>query len=79
MKVLWLCNIMLPIIAEHFHKEASNKEGWLSGLVEVVLARRQENGIELAIAFPAPEELLQGNGQKDVLRAEIAIPKAAEK
>ena len=72
MKVLWLCNIMLPMIAEHFHKEASNKEGWLSGLVDVVLSRKQENGIELAIAFPAPQELLQENGQNAVFRAEIS-------
>ena len=28
MKVLWLCNIMLPAVAEHFHRESSNKEGW---------------------------------------------------
>ena len=28
MKVLWVCNIMLPVIAEALHKEASNKEGW---------------------------------------------------
>ena len=34
MKVLWVCNIMLPVIAEALHKEASNKEGWLSGLLE---------------------------------------------
>ena len=26
MKVLWVCNIMLPVIAEALHKEASNKE-----------------------------------------------------
>lgn len=72
MKVLWLCNIMLPVIAEHFQKETSNKEGWLSGLVEVVLARKQENGIELAIAFPASEELLQEKGENGVLRTVIS-------
>ena len=38
MKVLWVCNIMLPVIAEALHKEASNKEGWLSGLLEQVAA-----------------------------------------
>ena len=38
MKVLWICNIMLPVIAEALHKEASNKEGWLSGLLEQVAA-----------------------------------------
>ena len=31
MRVLWLCNIMLPVIAEHLGKEVNNKEGWLSG------------------------------------------------
>ena len=57
MRVLWLCNIMLPMIAEQLHMEASNKEGWLSGLANVVLERRMENGIELAVAFPAPAGL----------------------
>lgn len=52
MRILWLCNIMLPAIAEQLEEEASNKEGWLSGLAEVVLSRQQENGIELAVAFP---------------------------
>lgn len=32
MKVLWLCNIMLPVIADYLGLPASNKEGWLSGL-----------------------------------------------
>ena len=57
MRVLWLCNIMLPMIAEQLHMEASNKEGWLSGLANVVLEKRLENGIELAVAFPAPAGL----------------------
>lgn len=57
MRVLWLCNIMLPVIAEYLHLEASNKEGWLSGLASVVLERKRQNGIELAVAFPASREL----------------------
>lgn len=60
MKVLWLCNIMLPPVAAQMELEASNKEGWLSGLVEQVLRRGSQNGIELAAAFPAPEEMLAG-------------------
>lgn len=71
MKVLWLCNIMLPLIAEHFQMEASNKEGWLTGLVDALLSDRRENQITLAIAYPAPAELLQREGQKDILRAEL--------
>ncbi|MCQ2538811.1 MAG: glycosyltransferase family 4 protein [Acetatifactor sp.] len=58
MKVLWLCNVMLPAIAEQLHMEASNKEGWITGLAEVLLRRKAENGIDLAIAFPVPAELL---------------------
>lgn len=57
MRVLWLCNMMLPAIAEQLKLEASNKEGWISGLASVVLQRQGENGIELAVAFPAPAEL----------------------
>lgn len=58
MRVLWLCNMMLPAIAEQMKLEASNKEGWISGLASVMLRRQGENGIELAVAFPAPEALL---------------------
>ena len=57
MKVLWLCNIMLPAVAEHFHRESSNKEGWLSGLLTAVLSHGDCNGIELAVAFPVAERL----------------------
>lgn len=56
-KVLWLCNIMLPAVAAYLGRPASNKEGWLSGLASVLLERKQENGIELHIAFPVEKEL----------------------
>ncbi len=32
MKVLWLCNIMLPAIAEELGLPYSNREGWLTGI-----------------------------------------------
>ena len=54
MKILWLCNMMLPVIAQHFNIEASNKEGWLSGLADVMLSHHEENGVELSVAFPLP-------------------------
>lgn len=59
MKILWLCNVMLPVIAGQLGIEASNKEGWISGLADVLLKRRQENGVELAVAFPAPASLME--------------------
>lgn len=56
MKALWICNMMLPVIAEHLGLEGSNKEGWLAGLCGEVLKRQQENGIELHVAFPVEAE-----------------------
>ena len=52
MKVLWLCNIMLPAAAHRLGREASNKEGWISGMADAVLTHQQENEISLSIAFP---------------------------
>ncbi|MCM1326818.1 MAG: glycosyltransferase family 4 protein [Bacteroidales bacterium] len=52
MRVLWICNIMLPVIAEYLKLESSNKEGWLSGLASAVLEREEENKIRLGVAFP---------------------------
>ena len=53
MRVLWLCNIMLPDVATKWGLKASNKEGWLSGICETVKRNRD---FELAISFPAPKE-----------------------
>ncbi|MCM1056213.1 MAG: glycosyltransferase family 4 protein [Firmicutes bacterium] len=57
MKVLWLCNVMMPMIAKKLNMEASNKEGWLSGMASVLLKKQNENSIELAVAFPAPDKM----------------------
>jgi len=56
MRILWVCNIMLPRIAKELGVEGSAKEGWLSGLCDTILERRQENEIELHVAFPANKE-----------------------
>lgn len=52
MKVLWLCNIMLPVIARHLGAAVSSKEGWVSGMADVVLANQNKNHIALSVAFP---------------------------
>lgn len=64
MRVLWVCNIMLPVIAEQLHMEAGNKEGWIVGLASAVLDGRRESGIELAVAFPAPVLAAQARGAR---------------
>ena len=63
MKILWLCNIMLPMIAKQLRMEATNKEGWITGLAKAVLENCRENHIELAVAFPGPKELFTGENE----------------
>ena len=68
MRVLWVCNIMLPVIAEHLGRETCNKEGWLSGLCSVILLRQKENRIDLHVAFPVEKEM-DGYMEEIVTRA----------
>lgn len=59
MRVLWICNIMLPRIAEKLGQEVNNKEGWLTGLMDAVLmhnASDMEHTVQLGIAFPVAKE-----------------------
>lgn len=64
MKVLWICNIMLPVIARALQRECSNKEGWLTGLMDALLAG--DFPVELGVAFPiAPgQDLLWGTADR---------------
>ena len=59
MRVLWLCNIMLPAIAEKLHLDSSVKEGWLTGLLSQVIAQGEQSGIQLGIAFPTNDNLAE--------------------
>lgn len=56
MRVLWVCNIMLPIVAKQLGLPYSNKEGWLSGLAERILAD-ESSSITLGVYFPAEIKL----------------------
>ena len=49
MKVLWLCNSVLPEVAYEFGVKPSNTGGWLSGQLNSL---RKNKEIELAVAFP---------------------------
>ena len=55
MRILWVCNIVLPVVAKHLNMEVSNKEGWLTGLSEQILKKQESNEIEFAVACPIPE------------------------
>lgn len=56
MRVLWLCNIMLPAIGERLGLPYSSREGWLSGIYERIsrtYGKENDSGITaLAICFP---------------------------
>ena len=69
MRILWICNIMLPRVAEHLGLTASNKEGWLTGLSDTILKEKKENHIELAVAFPVGSALAE---------SKISVPAKAE-
>lgn len=53
MKVLWVCNIMLPVAAGKLGILCSNREGWLSGIFEQLTGKDKDKKIELGICFPA--------------------------
>ncbi len=74
MKVLWLCNIIMPMIAKQLNLEVTNKEGWISGMAEAVLKNQQDNGLELAVAFPAPRNMFPEN--HDICRKVIKVGNA---
>ncbi len=57
MRILWLCNTMIPMIAQQLGLGSTQKEGWISGLCDTVMGKQKENKITLAIAFPLPEGL----------------------
>lgn len=68
MRVLWLCNIMLPAIARELGLPYSNREGWLTGLYERICMENnadkknvdkgnddKNSMIELGICFPVED------------------------
>ncbi len=62
MRVLWLCNIMLPAFAKREGLPFSVREGWLTGcfhrlVAEKVEAGKDENLLELGVCVPVPEFL----------------------
>ena len=52
MRVLWVCNIMLPAFAKAKGLPWSDREGWLSGAYEKLKAGRNTVKIQLGISFP---------------------------
>ncbi|WP_026498308.1 glycosyltransferase family 4 protein [Butyrivibrio sp. WCD2001] len=55
MKVLWVCNIMLPAFAKAKGLAWSDREGWLSGAYDKILMGKENCNITLGVAFPAED------------------------
>ncbi len=55
MKVLWLCNLILPQAAEELGMTHIHKEGWVEGLLTAI-TKEAGDDIRIAVAFPVSEE-----------------------
>ena len=53
MRVLWICNIMPPIIGQYLGKECSVKEGWISGILMRMM--KEKEAVELGICYPVTD------------------------
>lgn len=65
MRVLWLCNVILPQIADYLNTKKNNYGGWLVGLSNALI---REKGIELTIIFPETKGLDRVKGETDNMK-----------
>lgn len=54
---MWVCNIAIPAIATQLDLPVSNREGWLTGLMEKICLKDISGRFSLGVAFP-----VEGNG-----------------
>lgn len=52
MRVLWVCNIAVPAIATQLDLPVSNREGWLTGIIEKISLKPIGGRFSLGVAFP---------------------------
>ncbi|MCR4618655.1 MAG: glycosyltransferase family 4 protein [Lachnospiraceae bacterium] len=64
MKILWMCNLILPAVAEALSLPTIPKEGWVKGLYDAIIAGKKDGTDipEICFAFPVSSELLKANG-----------------
>lgn len=67
MKVLWICNLILPEIAEQMGLGTIPKEGWVKGLLDAMLAKKHEENanissdFDIAFAFPVSRAVIEAS------------------
>ena len=66
MKVLWVVNLPMPVIATQLDLPVSNREGWLTGIIEKIGLKPYNDRFNLAVAFP-----VEGSGL--VINREVTI------
>lgn len=62
MRILWLCNVVLPELADEFNIKKVNVGGWLTGMWEEL---KKDDELELAICVPIRNPAIMKNGQFD--------------
>lgn len=65
MKVLWLCNIMLPFIAKSLGQKIVVKEGWLSGIADMI-GKEEQSDVTLGICFPSVDIMQFAKGDSSL-------------
>ena len=65
MRVLWVCNQCIPVVAKHLQMNIGNKEGWLAGLSERILAD-ENSKLTLGACFPVSQDMADFKGEYEV-------------
>ena len=69
MKVLWICNLILPEIAASMGLGTIPKEGWVKGLLDAMLAlKHSESNVtdfDIAFAFPVSKAVIDASENAD--------------
>ena len=73
MRVLWVCNLILPEIAAALGLPSIPKEGWVAGLLDGILSCPEAERPEMAIAFPVGADM-DGRSGEVFLTAHPDIP-----
>lgn len=60
MRIIWLCNIVLPELENVFNFKKSNSGGWLSGMWEEVIS---QDSLEMGICVPIRNKKRAKNGR----------------
>lgn len=59
MKILWVCNIVLPLFCHEYGIKANNLGGWMSGMLKELESYKD---LDVALCFPIRDESRRKNG-----------------